>query len=369
VLAQPASADPVTVRIEGETAQLAATTVDPPATGVFGPNDCPWDSAGGAIQLATGGNWDGGPFVSTILGETHSYAARDWWQFWMNRSAASVGVCAQPIDPGDEILMIVQRDDPTFQPTVFPLFVTAAPASVERGAPAQVTIAEHVVDVAGTTTPRPAAGATVAGGGATAVTGADGRATLTFPQAGSVDVRATAPSRAPSNVARIAVTEPGAPAAPGAPAGASSGTAGSAGSGGDHRPPRSFVSGIEEQQVFSRRRAPRVLRGRSGEGVPFSHGRLRSDPSGLLMVKLRLTVNAGGRCGAWSPSRERFVGTRCGARHGWYFDIGDRAEWEYQLAQRLPRGRYVLDVNAIDRSYNRDDERRRGENRIVFHVR
>jgi hypothetical protein len=29
----------------------------------------------------------------------------------------------------------------------------------------------------------------------------------------------------------------------------------------------------------------------------------------------------------------------------------------------------VLDVNAVDKAYNRDDARRRGANRIVFHVR
>jgi len=28
----------------------------------------------------------------------------------------------------------------------------------------------------------------------------------------------------------------------------------------------------------------------------------------------------------------------------------------------------VLDANAIDKAYNRDDKRRRGGNRIVFHV-
>jgi hypothetical protein len=28
----------------------------------------------------------------------------------------------------------------------------------------------------------------------------------------------------------------------------------------------------------------------------------------------------------------------------------------------------VLDVNVIDRAYNRDDARRRGGNRVVFHV-
>jgi hypothetical protein len=87
------------------------------------------------------------------------------------------------------------------------------------------------------------------------------------------------------------------------------------------------------------------------------------------MVKLRLTRNHGGRCSTFSGSRERFVRRPCGAARGYWFKIGDRASWEYQLPSRLPRGRYVLDVNAIDKAYNRDDKRKRGQNRVVFRVR
>jgi hypothetical protein len=87
------------------------------------------------------------------------------------------------------------------------------------------------------------------------------------------------------------------------------------------------------------------------------------------MVKLRLTRNDRGRCSTFSGKRERFVRRPCGVAKGFWFKIGDRASWEYLLPSRLRRGRYVLDVNAIDKAYNRDDVRKRGQNRMVFRVR
>jgi len=60
---------------------------------------------------------------------------------------------------------------------------------------------------------------------------------------------------------------------------------------------------------------------------------------------------------------------RCGAGNGSWFKIGTDGAWSYLLPQRLPAGRYVIDVNAIDKAFNRDDTRRRGSNRAVFFVR
>ena len=42
---------------------------------------------------------------------------------------------------------------------------------------------------------------------------------------------------------------------------------------------------------------------------------------------------------------------RCG--RGSFFRIGDRADWSYLLPKRLGRGRYVLEVKAIDGAFNR----------------
>jgi hypothetical protein len=128
----------------------------------------------------------------------------------------------------------------------------------------------------------------------------------------------------------------------------------------DRVAPASSIRGIADGQRFARGVGPRTLR----VGVD-------DDPSGLLVVKLRLTRSDRGRCTYFSGRSERFErnrGGRCGARNGLWFAVGNRASVDYLLPGRLPRGRYVLDVNAVDKAYNRDDARRRGANRIVFHV-
>ena len=128
----------------------------------------------------------------------------------------------------------------------------------------------------------------------------------------------------------------------------------------DSKAPAANIVGIAEGRRFGRGFGPRELR-----------VRVDADPSGLLIVKLRLTRIDRGRCSYFSGKRERFIVTgrgRCSASDGLWFGVGDRQETSYLLPSRLPRGRYVLDVNAIDKAYNRDDARRRGGNRIVFHV-
>ena len=97
---------------------------------------------------------------------------------------------------------------------------------------------------------------------------------------------------------------------------------------------------LRDGAVFSRRRAPRLLR-----------GRVASDPSGLRAVKLRLTRRVGKKCSYFSGSRERFRPMRCG--RGSFFRIGDEAEWSYLLPRRPGRGSYVLEVKAIDGAFNR----------------
>jgi hypothetical protein len=118
----------------------------------------------------------------------------------------------------------------------------------------------------------------------------------------------------------------------------------------DRTPPVARTTAIPEGRVFARDQGPRVLRG-------------------LLTVKLRLTRNDGGHCSSFSRRLERLRPARCGATHARWFAIGSSADWSYLLPTRVPRGRYVPDVNAIDKSYNRDDARRRGGNRLVFVVR
>jgi hypothetical protein len=89
--------------------------------------------------------------------------------------------------------------------------------------------------------------------------------------------------------------------------------------------------------------------------------------SGISGVKLKLTRQSGGRCFAFSSTRERFIGQRCG--RGFFFRIGDSAGFSYLLPEKLPAGRYVLDVKAVDKAFNRDTALERGRNRVVFEVR
>ena len=123
----------------------------------------------------------------------------------------------------------------------------------------------------------------------------------------------------------------------------------------DREPPLGRILGIAEQERFTRRSAPRELR-----------GQVRTNASGLRWVQLRLTRRHRGDCSYFSGGQERFRATRCG--RSFAFRIGDKADWSYLLPARLKRGRYVLDAIAVDGKNNREPLAR-GRNRIVFFVR
>ena len=81
---------------------------------------------------------------------------------------------------------------------------------------------------------------------------------------------------------------------------------------------------------------------------------------------MSLTWSRGGKCRSYSPTTERFRAARCGKRT--YFKVGDSERWSYLLPKRLGKGRYVLDVIAVDRAGSRD-QLARGRSRVVFFVR
>jgi hypothetical protein len=58
---------------------------------------------------------------------------------------------------------------------------------------------------------------------------------------------------------------------------------------------------------------------------------------------------------------------RCGAEHGRFFSIGTHANFSYLLPFKLPRGRYVLDIEATDLAGS-TAKLARGSSRIVFYV-
>jgi hypothetical protein len=342
-LAAPAN---VTVRVEGAAAtQVPATRVLTSAAPIArAGHDCAGTSAGGALDKATGGDWDAGyfdglgHFVKTIRGETPS--GTDYWSVWINHKSATAGACAVELQEGDDVLFFVdhcESDPVTFECTnapVEPLALTA-PASATAGQPVELSVVKY--DVSGT--PAPVAGATVAG----VTTDAAGKATVTFSAPGTVRLQATKDGLVRSETHDLAVSAVGQP--PATPQASAP----------DRTPPTAKLTGLRDKQRFSRKRAPRELKGSFG-----------ADPSGIKTVKLRLAKRSGGKCWYFSGSMEKFRRTGCGTEK--YFAIGDRADWSYLLPSRLGKGRYTLDAIAVDGAGNRTPLVR-GTTQVVFTVR
>jgi hypothetical protein len=334
LLAAPALAGPtVTVRVEGEHGTLLdSTRVTLPDSDTLACGSGGAHTVADALELATGGNWDRAPglFTQTILGETHDNTPDDFWAEWIGSSTGYVpgalGVCDDVLKEGDEALLYATRF--VSPATHFPLALEGLPAVVEAGKPTSVTVVAYETQDFMTVTRTPVAGATVSGGGASAVTGADGTAVLVFAQAGDALVRASKAGSVISAGKHVTVAAPGTvpPSAP------SSG-------GRDTTAPVASISGLANGRVFSRKRAPRTLR-----------GTVSADPSGIKSVRLSILRKRGGRCWAFDGESERFERHRCGGSRS--FRIGDRAEWSYLLPKRLPRGRYTIRVVAIDNAGN-----------------
>jgi hypothetical protein len=373
----------VTLRVEG-TAQtvlprtaLRTDTRTVNKDGVAG-HDCPGTTVAGALEIGVGGDWGGtwfdglGYAVERVRTERHVFPEPDFFEVRVNNRTLPVGVCGAELQEGDDVLLFVARCvfDPATSacsnPPVLPLGLRV-PATVAAGAPFDVSVVEFASDG----TPSPVAGATIEGGDAPVTTNTAGVAAVTVASGGARALRASKPGRARSALESVCATSGAdglcgtavpAAAAPGA-AGTACRTTGRDGLCGtiDRTAPAARIEGIADGRRFARGRGPRVLR-----------VRVAPDPSGLLAVKLRLTRNDRGRCTYFSGRSERFRlnrSARCGATNGFPFGVGDRETTSYLLPRRLPRGRYVLDVIAIDKALNRDDARRRGLNRVVFHVR
>ena len=358
----------VTIRVEGAertlVPQTAVTTTTQPVnkSGKEG-ESCTGTSAAGALEIATGGDWSGSWFgagfgysVERVKGETHAFPSPTYYSVWLNNRESQVGVCGIELQPGDEVLIFVGRCDYSAEeerctnPPVLPLGIDAPDIAAPQTA-VNVKVVEY--DTEGN--PTPVAGATVSGGDAPATTSAEGIAAVTFSTRGERPVRATKPNRAPTELEAVCVTDgadgfcgttkPGDPAPPATVAPPAP----------DRVAPQARILGITEKQVFSRAGAPRELK-----------GTVTADPSGLHAVKLRLTRRHRGRCWYLSKKADGFRRTRCG--RSFAMGIGDRADWSYLLPERLGPGRYVLDVVAIDKAFNRD-ALARGRNRLVFFVR
>ncbi len=355
-VAHAAAGPTVTIRIEGENATLVprtsvTTSTDPIAHG----DHCPGTSVAGAIEVATHGNWDAKSFTNTIAGETHpnppDFSRSDYWSSWLNNKVGN-GICADLLQPGDDVLVLANFSGPPpdFPPTVVPLMVEDAPAVAQRGAPFTVTAVEYRPDALGspgTGTRTPAAGVTIAVGGANAVTGPDGRATLALPANGSVTLQATK-GHERSQLYPVCVHDAGDGGCGAAAAARPTGTSDSTG-------PVARIARIRSGKRYSRRGAPRLL---SGVVDP--------DPAGLRAVYFRLWRHHRGKCSFYSARTESLRRGRCGRRELVY--VGDRSAWSYLLPFRLPAGHYRVDVIAVDGLGNRSPIVSR-RNRVDFYVR
>jgi hypothetical protein len=378
-----ATAD-VRLRIEGATTTLLertalrTTTTPVNKDGVPG-HDCTGTSAAGALELGVAGDWSGtfysglGYTVERVRTETHAFPDADFFELWVNNKSLQVGICGIELQEGDDVLLLVARcevgpapDYACLNDPVLPLGL-AVPATAAPGAPFNVSVVEY----SATGVASPVAGATISGGDAPVVTNAAGVAAVVVSTSGPITLKASKPGRVRSAGEPVCATTGSdglcGSAAATAAAVTPAAQAPCATNGHDGRcatrdatAPAANILGISEGRRFGHGFGPRELR-----------ARVDPDPSGLLMVKLRLTRTDHGRCSYFSGKRERFVVTgrgRCHASDGLWFAVGDREQTSYLLPRRLPSGRYVLDVNAIDKAYNRDDARRRGGNRVVFHV-
>lgn len=370
-LAVPAVAEastPATVnlRIEGPTATLYEGRVvadvapfrftgdpvshpcDGTAGGGGGNSATPITVRNNAVTAATGpslsytGDWFSfGAAFKTINGANVAYdgATNKYLVEYKNGKASATGGCSDPIATGDDVLF-------AYADGTEPLLGLSGPAIATAGSTATLTVSEL-----GTPATK-IAGANVG----SASSGPDGTVTVGPLVAGPNTFKATKAGAVRSNAFTVCATN-GADGFCGPTPCQTNGSDGRCGSP-DKAAPVAAIAGLKEQAVFSRAKAPRTFR-----------GSVAADPSGLKDVRLRLTRTRGTHCSYLEGELERLIKSRvCGVAGGHFFSIGDTSPWSYLLPFKLPAGRYVLDVQTVDRAGNTTEKRARGRDRIVFVV-
>jgi hypothetical protein len=374
--ASPALAASVTVEIEGQSLQAAPATVTTTATLTKGTYTCSnANSVLSALDAATAGDWDGityGPSVpERIRAESHPIGpGASSWAFYVNGKFVNGDACSTSLNDGDRVLWFWSDafasegyDEPV---------LLEAPTTATPGQPFTVTVrqADTTFDPTtfeGTTVLSAASGASVAGGAAPATTGADGKASVTVP-GGPYTLVATNGKRAPARVAGCATNghdgfcgttasaDGPAPSTTPAPC-ATTGDDGRCGSPDKRAALGAFASALGEGKKYKKGQGPRQLA-----------GHVADDASGLADVRLRLTGNDHGACTTYDSKREAFVKLkRCGAVHGKWFSIGAKQDFTYLLPAKLGRGRWVLDLQVVDKAGNKTSLAR-GTSRVVFTV-
>lgn len=322
-LAHAGSPAKVTVRVESPASTLvdrAVTTRRAPVVKDDDPaHSCTGTSAAGALELATGGDWEASWFdglgyaVDAIAGVSAPADFSAFWTLWVNGRASTTGLCDTELQAGDEVLEFLCTSTPDFSSCEnLPLALRAV-----RASGAAVTV--EVVRLDGDGTSTPAEGATVSGGEHPVRTAANGRARVTLGAAQSI-LRATRDGDVPSARLHCRV----------GPRRAACGSR-------DRTPPALRLKGIANGARFMAAGAPRLLRGTV------------RDPEGAT-VALRLIRRHDRRCTVYHENREAF--RPCGRRLRKPFEVGDRRRWSFLLPQRLGPGRYALHVRATDGAGN-----------------
>jgi hypothetical protein len=352
----PAIAAPVTaqLRVEGSTSTLFEGPITTDGKAIDkgdGPHPCDGTTASPAqppgptmtaalddASIAAGFRWEatwfsfGDFFISKIGSDEGSQSA--FWGTVLNFQPTPVGGCWQQVREGDDLLFAF--GDVYTQP----LLKLSGPPTAKVGQSVAFTVTDGG-------TGSPVRGASVAG----RRTFTDGRARVLFDSPGLKRLKAEMPKAIRSSAVAVCVA-PAAGGDCGVPV-TELGSQGLNGAVADSRAPSARISGPRHGRRYAR--GPRLLRGTASD-----------DQSGVSAVKLSLRRRAGRRCSQWSGSRERFVGRSC--RKAVFFDAGTGPKWSYLLPSRLPAGRYVLEVKAVDRAGNSPSRFVRGRTRVVFEV-
>lgn len=331
---------------------------------------CSGTSAGGALELATKGDWEGkwnSEFndyeVLSIDGRTYPFGAGlPYWSFWVNNKYSEEGVCDVELEAGAQVLFFPECYSAEECPNASSVLAIEAPSTAEVGKPLSVIVSRF--NAKGERTP--AANVTVGGGGVSAETDIEGRATLKFAEDGTFLLRANGangeePKSVPGETYVCAHEGEDGTCGTKAPVGISLSTTGSGSAPSSAPPPYTGpyalvadATGIADGQVYPRGRGPRVL-----SGTVSSHASVTS-------ISLRLRRTYHGRCWAYNGSSERLRRARCSQSS--FFQIASGGDsFTYLLPSRLPAGRYVLDIEATDSAGNRTTLDR-GSSRIVFYV-
>jgi hypothetical protein len=354
--ASSAQAAKVTLRVEGAADTLVPRT-EVSTTGApvnkDGSHSCDGNRLIGALEIGTAGQWTGPWFggtindysVFTIKGETYDFSGTDFWSYALNNHDSFTGPCNTTLQDGDDIVYYPSRCEvgppPDFfctNPPVQLLGLQNVPAAASKGQAFSVKVVRFDGNGAATAEP----GATVAGAGASATSGADGIATLALPSAGVATLKASKTGAVRTAGQDVCVHD------------GDDGTCGTKLPDGQTKPdgpqlqpvvvyraPDPELAGIARRQTFAAGKGPRQLKGKVILGS-----------EALLQVKLRLTRKVGKKCSYYSGSVEAFRPVKtCGT--GYFFKVGDRADWSYLLPERLGKGRYTLDVAVSDRKNQR----------------